>query len=70
MSAPAGSCGGCGHPLKWAVDEGPGVLVKCRYCVDLFEGTEVASESTVRGREAVMPDGRPCRSIEEVVQDA
>ena len=33
-------------------------------------GTEDAEYGVREGREAVMPDGRPIRSIERIVQDA
>ena len=56
--------------MQWALRKGyPGILVRCRYCADLF-GMDIAGVSTERGREAVMPDGRPCRSIDLIVQDA
>jgi len=56
--------------MQWTVSEGiSGILVRCRYCADLFS-MDLAGVSTERGREAVMPDGRPVRSIELIVQDA
>ena len=41
MSAPAGSCGGCGSRLQWTVIDGV-MMVRCRICYDLFDGTEAA----------------------------
>ena len=68
MSAPGGTCISCGKPLEWTVwlDE---MWVRCPQCLDLF-GTDIAGVSYREGREAVMPDGRPCRSMELIVQDA
>jgi len=43
--------------------------VRCRVCMDLF-GTGFAESEHREGREAVMPDGRPCRTTEEIVQNA
>ena len=72
MSAPAGLCGSCGSPLQWTGAH-DGILVRCKYCADLFEfdpvpGTEVAYEVR-EGREAVMPDGRPVRSLSLIAKD-
>ena len=70
MSAPGGLCGSCGSPLQWTGAH-DGLLVRCRYCIDLFEfdpGPEYADEVR-EGREAVMPDGRPVRSISHIAKD-
>ena len=68
MSAPAGLCSSCGAPQQWTFIEDE-LFVRCRSCVDLFEvGTEVAGD-TREGREAVMPDGRPCRSASQIAMD-
>ena len=48
---------------------GDHMMVRCDYCFDFF-GTDVAGGDYREGREAVMPDGRPCRSTERIVQDA
>ena len=73
MSAPAGLCGSCGMPMQWTGGPGLDLFVRCRYCADLFEvdgvGTELADESR-EGREAVMPDGRPIRSIDSILADS
>jgi len=48
-------------------------MVRCEHCLDFFavdSGTEVAGTEYREGREAVMPDGRPVRHIERIVQDA
>ena len=47
-------------------------MVLCDTCTDFFavNGPEVAGGDYREGREAVMPDGRPIRSIERIVQDA
>ena len=48
-------------------------MVRCSECLDFFavdSGMEVAGVNHHEGREAVMPDGRPVRSIEEIVQNA
>ena len=47
-------------------------MVLCETCMDFFavDGPEVAGGSHQEGREAVMPDGRPIRSIERIVQNA
>ncbi len=75
MSAPAGLCISCQRPMQWSVIRGE-LVVRCRECMDFFavdsvlQGTEVAGYGVREGREAVMPDGRPIRSIEEIVQNA
>ena len=54
------------------------LVVRCDTCHHFFEdfgvelgsGPEVAGDVLREGREAVMPDGRPIRSIERIVQDA
>ena len=50
------------------------LMVRCRYCTDMFEECETGMVVAVceghEGREAVMPDERPVRSIEEIVQNA
>ena len=43
------------------------LMVRCPECMDLF-GTEVAHE-VGEGREAVMPDGRPIRSVALIAKD-
>ena len=73
MAAPAGLCGSCGMPLQWTGGPGLELYVRCRYCADLFEeisvpGTEGAGVYR-EGREAVMPDGRPCRSVSLIAKD-
>ena len=58
--------------MQWCFIHGE-LMARCRQCIDFFavdSGTEDAGVSIVRGREAVMPDGRPIRSIEEIVQNA
>jgi len=67
MSAPGGICVSCGGELQWCF-VGEKMMVRCPRCPDLF-GTDVAYEVR-EGREAVMPDGRPVRNIERIVQDA
>ena len=46
-------------------------MVRCDLCIDFFavQGIEVAGAELHEGREAVMPDGRPIRSIDRIVQD-
>jgi len=68
MVAPAGICVSCGGELQWTFF-GEVMMVRCPRCPDLF-GTHVAGSANHEGREAVMPDGRPIRSIERIVQDA
>ena len=58
--------------MQWCFIHG-GLVVRCRVCTDLFavdRGTESAEGTYHEGREAVMPDGRPIRCIERIVQDA
>ncbi len=60
--------------MQWTFIHGD-LYVRCRDCMDLFgvggdPGTGFAGVDTMRGREAVMPDGRPVRPIERIVQDA
>ena len=50
-------------------------MVLCDMCYDLFgvdedweDGTEVAGDVR-EGREAVMPDGRPCRSASQIAME-
>ncbi len=72
MSAPAGMCVSCGMPMQWCFIHGE-QMVRCDTCMDFFAvggGMEVAGTEYREGREAVMPDGRPIRSIEEIVQNA
>ena len=48
-------------------------MVRCSQCMDFFAvdgGMDPAGANYHEGREAVMPDGRPIRSIEEIVQNA
>ena len=71
MSAPGGLCGSCGLSVQWCiVDEQ--LLVRCRACADLFEepGMVLAGREVCESGDAVMPDGRPVRPIEEIVQNA
>ncbi len=45
------------------------MMVMCDTCTDLFSvGTEVAGGHR-EGREAVMPDGRPVRSLSQIARD-
>ena len=46
-------------------------MVKCYHCLDLFdvEGGTLLAGSYREGREAVMPDGRPCRSVSLIAMD-
>ena len=70
MSAPAGLCESCGMAMKWCFIRGD-LHARCSQCMDFFavdSGLEVA-EGIREGREAVMPDGRPCRSISQVAKD-
>ena len=70
MSAPAGLCGSCEMPMHWTFIHGE-LMVLCETCMDMFSvdsGTEVATEYR-EGREAVMPDGRPVRSISHIAKD-
>jgi len=58
--------------MEWCFIDGD-LVVRCDTCWDMFavdSGTGVAEYGVREGREAVMPDGRPIRSIEEIVQDA
>ena len=66
MSAPGGLCESCGSGLQWTFIDGE-MFVRCRSCADLF-GTEVVGGDR-EGREAVMPDGRPCRSVSQIAMD-
>ncbi len=60
-------------PMHWTFIAGE-LMVLCDTCMDIFGdvdlGTQVAGSANHEGREAVMPDGRPIRSIERIVQDA
>ena len=72
MSAPAGLCESCGMPMQWCFIHGE-LVVRCDGCIDLFPvdssyGTEVAGGNR-EGREAVMPDGRPVRSLSLIAKD-
>jgi len=72
MTAPAGLCGSCGTPMQWSFIHGD-LVVRCDTCIDFFavdSGTEGAGVDHRERREAVMPDGRPIRCIERIVQDA
>jgi len=71
MSAPAGLCESCGLPMHWTFRLGE-LMVFCDGCMDFFAagGMESAGGDYREGREAVMPDGRPCRSVDQIVQDA
>ena len=66
MNAPAGLCGSCGRGMQWTVIKGE-LFVRCRVCMDLF-GMDPAGGYHHEGREAVMPDGRPIRSIECIAE--
>ena len=68
VSAPAGLCGSCGMPMHWCFIGGE-MMVMCDTCMDIF-GMDTAGVDVHEGREAVMPDGRPIRSIERIVQNA
>ena len=65
MTAPGGLCESCGDPCQWTFFNGV-LYTVCSVCY----GLELAGVDHCEGREAVMPDGRPCRSIEEIVQNA
>ncbi len=67
MSAPAGLCPFCFQAMQWSF-VGEDMVVRCDECMDFF-GIEVAHEDR-EGREAVMPDGRPCRSIGQIAKDS
>ena len=59
-------------PMQWHF-RGEHLMVRCRWCADLFEvdvegGTEVAYELP-EGSDAVMPDGRPIRSLSHIAKD-
>ena len=61
--------------MQWCFIHGEH-MVRCDTCWDFFavemeevHGINIA-EANREGREAVMPDGRPIRSIERIVQDA
>jgi len=58
--------------MEWCFIHGE-LNVRCSGCMDFFavdSGMEDAGMEAMRGREAVMPDGRPVRHIERIVQDA
>jgi len=58
--------------MQWCFIHGV-QMVRCAQCMDFFavdSGIEGAGYGVREGREAVMPDGRPIRSIEEIVQNA
>ena len=62
----------CGGAMQWCFIDGE-QMVRCSQCIDFFAvdtGMEDAGSANREGREAVMPDGRPIRSIEEIVQNA
>ena len=65
MTAPGGLCESCGLPLRWCFLEGE-LYTVCDECY----GMDLAGMDVHEGREAVMPDGRPVRSINLIVQDA
>ena len=65
MTAPGGLCESCGGPLNWTFIDGE-LYTSCPLCV----GMDLAGVDVHEGREAVMPDGRPIRCIERIVQDA
>ena len=72
MPAPGGLCVSCGMPMHWTFIAGV-LQVWCDECIDLFgdpgdDGTDVAGDNR-EGREAVMPDGRPVRSISQIAKD-
>ena len=56
--------------MQWSVIRGE-LVVRCKECMDFFaveSSTEVAGV-TREGREAVMPDGRPVRSIGHIAME-
>jgi len=57
--------------MEWCFLEGE-LMVRCDTCTDFFavdeKGTEVAY-GVPEGREAVMPDLRPCRSIDLILAE-
>jgi len=55
--------------MQWCFIHGE-QMVRCDLCLDFFavSGTEVADEDR-EGREAVMPDGRPVRSLSLIAKD-
>jgi len=58
--------------MQWCFIHGE-EMVRCSHCLDFFAvdtGMDPAGTEYREGREAVMPDGRPIRSIEEIVQNA
>ncbi len=63
MSAPGGLCGSCGSPLQWTV-RAEDLLVRCRFCAELFEedGMDIAGEVR-EGREAEAGRGVPIKGI-------
>ena len=72
MSAPAGKCTSCGVEMQWCFVDGV-LMVRCRHCYNLFDvdtfiGTALA-EGIREGREAVMPDGRPVRSVSQIARE-
>ena len=53
MPAPAGTCGSCKMPLSWSF-AAEVLVVRCRYCGDLFEeplGMILAGNNTERARD-------------------
>ena len=72
MNPPAGLCESCGGSMDWCFIHGK-LHVRCGTCLNLFgvegaPGTEVAG-SIREGREAVMPDHRPVRSLSLIAKD-
>ena len=56
--------------MQWCFIHGEH-MVRCSHCLDFFAvdtGTEDAGV-TREGREAVMPDGRPVRSISQIAME-
>jgi len=71
VSAPAGQCISCGGPMKWCFMLGELHVLCPAGCMDLFAvgcGMETAGGNR-EGREAVMPDRRPVRSISLIAMD-
>ena len=56
--------------MQWSFIRGE-LVVRCLQCMDFFavdSGLEVA-DGVREGREAVMPDGRPCRSLRRIAME-
>ena len=58
--------------MQWCFIHGE-LHCRCDQCLDFFavdSGMEYAGCEQSEGREAVMPDGRPIRTLEEIVHNA